>query len=89
MEEYQKIIVNDDILLYALRYSLIRETSAPVQTMDAIVKNIDNISQANIEKMIREIETSTGVGFLMYEKSWKGLVKDLKLELKIRAAKLQ
>lgn len=88
MEERRKVTVDDDILLYALRYSLIRETSAPAKTMDAIVQNIDNISQANIEKMIREIESSAGVGFLIYEETWKGLVKDLKLELKIRASKL-
>lgn len=88
MEERRKVTVDDDILLYALRYSLIRETSAPAKTMDAIVQNIDNISQANIEKMIREIESSAGVGFLIYQETWKGLVKDLKLELKIRASKL-
>ena len=89
MKGHSKITVNDDILLYAFRYSLIRETSAPAQTMDAIIQNIDNLSQENIERIIREIETSTGVGLMIYEEAWKGLAKDLKLELKIRASKLQ
>lgn len=78
------IKISDDILLYAFRYSLNRQTNAPVKVMDSIIHNIKNISTINIEKIITEIENCSSFGFSFHKNTWFGLLDDLKFELKVR-----
>ena len=57
--------VSKDILFYAFRYSLGRQTFAPTQVMEAIRNNISRISDHDIEQYIEEIEDQKRFGYGM------------------------
>ena len=51
------VFVDKYLLIYALRYSIGQSTSAPIQVMDALRKNMDVFTEIEIETFIHEIKS--------------------------------
>lgn len=64
MEEY-KLKVNADVLMYAFRYALGRQTFAGTIVCEAIRDNIEHLSIFQKEKMIEEIMEQGKYGYGM------------------------
>lgn len=76
--------VNKDILFYAFRYSLGRMTFAPVEVMEAIIHNINKISDGDLRKYIEEIKECKDYGMESDRQDWLSFVKYLERELENR-----
>lgn len=55
--------VERDILLYALRYAIGRQTFAPTVVMDNIKANIDLFTENDVELIIRDIKDKEIYGY--------------------------
>ncbi len=78
------IIVNDDILLYAFRYSLTRKTDANIKVMNSIIRNLEDISTSNLKKIQDEINSSHLIRCKKTKSLWSQLTEDINIELRIR-----
>lgn len=70
------------ILVYALRYSMGRQTFAPTIVIENIKENIDLFSVAVVEMMIREIKEKEVYGAECDKQQWLGFIKYLEEEIK-------
>lgn len=75
--------VERDILVYAMRYALGRQTYAPSTVLDNIQHNIDLFSANDLKLLIRDIDKQKNYGYGMEcdEKLWLGLRAYLQNEL--------
>lgn len=81
MEKNKSINVKREILLFAFRYALGRESYAPYSVTEAIKANIDSISITDIKQYIKEIEEHKDLGMSFDEKHWLNFKECLKEEL--------
>lgn len=77
MADKNGFMVNRDILIYALRYSLGRMSYAPSVVSDAIKDNIENISSGDIKLYIREICDCEDYGMEFDKEHWLKFAKYL------------
>jgi hypothetical protein len=83
----KKYNVDREILFYAFRYSLGRQTFAPTTAMDNIKCNIKDISTGDIKAYIREIKEQEVYGYGMEcdKRDWLNFMKYLESELLTRS----
>lgn len=58
----KSFLVERDILIYALRYSLGRRTFAPTTVIENIKHNINKFRKTDLELIIRDIEEQKNFG---------------------------
>lgn len=75
------IKVDIDMLFFALRYALGRQTFAPLIVMETIKNNLNSICLKDIERMAIEIESYTGEMPDIDKKQWADFVKFLERKL--------
>lgn len=75
--------VEKDILFYALRYAMGRQTFAPTVVINNIKDNISKFNQHDIESLIREIEEKDYYGADIDKINWINFIKYLKQYLGI------
>ncbi len=79
-KEYKKDFkVERDILLYALRYALGRQTFAPTVVIENIKANIHLFSKQDIKIIIKEIKEQEkyGYGMACDKDTWMGFISFL------------
>lgn len=69
--------VSREILIYAFRYAIGRQSSAPDNVIEAIKDNITTLSDHDIELYIREINECTYYGMECDKINWLNLKKYL------------
>lgn len=74
-------VVERDILMYALRYSLGRQTFAPITVIENIKNNIYKLNQNDIKLMIKEIKEQEHYGADVDTKSWMSFLSYLNKKL--------
>ena len=67
-------LVDKTILIFALRYALGRQTSAPSIVIEAIQDNIDIFVRWEIEMMIKEIDECRDYGMECDKIQWLGFM---------------
>lgn len=87
MKEFK---VERDILFYALRYSLGRQTFAPTIVIENIKHNINGFSIHDLETIKKEVlnQEKFGYGMECDKNKWIGFVEYLTQELKKRGERL-
>jgi hypothetical protein len=82
----KKYKVDRDILFYAFRYAIGRQTFAPTTVMENIKCNIKNVSVGDIKAYIREIkeQESYGYGMECDKRDWLSFIDYLENELLVR-----
>ena len=68
----KKALVDKTILIFAFRYALGRQTSAPSIVIEAIQDNIDIFVRWEIEMMIKEIDECRDYGMECDRIQWLG-----------------
>lgn len=77
-DKYSNITVSREVLLFAFRYSLGRETYAPYVVTKAIKDNIKNITDEDINLYIKEILECSMYGADMDKEHWLDFAEYLK-----------
>lgn len=80
----EKISVDSNILFFAFRYSLGRESYAPYLIATTIRENIHQLSTDELNRYIQEIEMCPNYGMEFDQKHWLQLASDLKKEVSER-----
>lgn len=78
------IMVDRDIMIYAFRYALGRQSFAPVTVVENIKHNIDKISDNDLKLYIKEIKEFENYGMEFDKAHWLSFVSYLEKELKSR-----
>ena len=73
-----------EILIYAFRYALGRQSTAPYNVTETLKENIENISTQDIKLYIREIEECECYGMDFDKEHWMNFVECLKKEIEKR-----
>lgn len=79
-----EMIIDNNILFFAFRYALGRKSTAPSMVITAILRNLKNIEDIDIERYIKEISNCNDFGMEIDKKNWISLKKDLEMELELR-----
>ena len=74
----EKISVDSNVLFFAFRYSLGRETYAPHLIATAIRENINKLSTDELNRYVQEIEACPNYGMAFDREHWLRLASDLK-----------
>lgn len=77
----KKFLVERDILLYALRYSLGRMTFAPTTVIDNILSNLNLLTDNDINIIIKEIENQSEYGMECDKVTWMNFINSLRSEI--------
>lgn len=93
------LTVSSDILIYAFRYAIGRQTYAPLIIQETIQANLDNLETWILSKMIDEINYAEKLGEVNIDsdinifgdetnrKIWENIRSDLEDEIKRRSKK--
>ena len=76
--------VEKDILFYALRYSIGRQTFAPAQVVDNFKYNLELFNDNDLRVIIKEIDDTTHFGMRSDELFWKSFKSFIEAELNTR-----
>lgn len=80
----QKLAVTNDIMFFAFRYALGKDSEAPVLVIDTIKENISSIEDFDLRKYVREIYECRNSGMITDEAIWLDFVDYLQEELRSR-----
>jgi len=83
---YKIFKVERDILIYAIRYALGRQTFAPSTTIENVKENIDLFTINDLKIIIRDIISQEYYGYGMEcdKQNWLGFKEYLEIEIKKR-----
>lgn len=81
------VCVNRDIIIYAFRYALGRQSYAPSIVIETIKDNIENLDKSDISLFIKEINESNNWGMKIDKEHWYNFRKYLIQELEKRSKK--
>ena len=81
----KNIMIDRDIMIYAFRYALGRQSFAPVTVVENIKHNIDKISDNDLKLYIKEIKEFENYGMEFDKSHWLNFISYLENELKNRA----
>lgn len=83
MDTNDNITTNQHILFFAFKYSLNRKSSAPSMVMTSIMKNMNKLTENEIERYINEIEGCKSFGLDKDKENWLSLAANLKKEIEL------
>ena len=79
-----QIQVDTDVLYFALKYSLTRRSHAPSIVRTNILRNYKNMSNNDLVKILKEIESKEEFIYNEDRELWLNLVEYIKKEMKVR-----
>lgn len=71
------VTVDNNILIYAFRYSLGRMSFAPKEVQDNILENLHKLKERDIVQIIKEIEEAKSLGMDFDKLEWIRFKKKL------------